>query len=122
MDIVFEGDIDEQLEFMELYGFQQTQISLYIRLDNFRAAGELHQQSGEFELAAKCFLQSEEREVRRRAISSVLGSLQRVAFGAQFTEESIRVLHLLDNVSEGDFNEHDKTMVCGQLFVLRCNF
>ena len=113
MDVVFEGDIDEQLEFMGLYGFQRTQISLHMRLRNFRAAGELHQQFGEFELAAKCFLQSEEREVRRRAISSVLGSLQRVAFGATFTEESIRILHLLDNVSGADLDEQDNIMVCG---------
>lgn len=113
MDLVFEGKIDEQLEYLELYGFQSAQIPLHIRRGDYRAAGELHQQLGELDLAVECFLQSTETDVRRRAITSVLERLQRVAFGATFTKESIRALHLLDNVSEEDFNDQDKIMVCG---------
>jgi len=117
MDVVFDRKIDEQLEFMELYGLQRERISLLMRRSDYRAAGELHQQLGELECAAKCFLQSKETEVRRRAISSVLESLKRVAFGGTFTQESMRTLQLLDNVSEDDFNEQDNTMVCEQLFI-----
>lgn len=119
MAIVFDGKVDEQLKFMERYGFQRAQISLHIALGNFREAGELHQQFGEFELAAKCFLQSKEANVRRRAIPPILERLKRVAFGVKFSEESISTLRLLDNIPEGDFDEHDKIMVCEQL--IDCN-
>lgn len=122
MAIVFEGKIDEQLRFTELYGFQEAQISLHIEVGDFRAAGELHEKLGDFESAAKCFLQSKETQVRQRAIASVLESLNQVAFGAKLAQESIRTLRtlrLLDNVAEGDFIERDKIMVCRQLFTLR---
>ena len=121
MAIVFDGKIDEQLRFTELYGFREAQISLHIEVGDFRAAGELHEKFGDFESAAKCFLQSRETQVRQRAIASVLESLNRVAFGVKFTKESICTLRLLDNVAEGDFGERDKIMVCRQLFTLRSN-
>lgn len=108
---LFDHDVEEQLEFMELYGFRAAKTSLYKNVGNFEAAGELHQQAGEVELAVRCFLRSEHRHIRRRAISGVLDQLRSVSFQCQLTDKSIALLRLLDKLSKEDFTSDEDVQV-----------
>lgn len=102
---------------MELYGFHAARTSLYKIVGNFEAAGDLHQQAGEVEQAVKCFLRSEHRHVRRRAIPVVLDRLRSVSFQCKLTDESVALLRLLDNISKEDFTSDEDIQVT-VLFIL----
>lgn len=109
--MVFDGNVADQLEFMDRYGFRAAKTSLYKAVGDFEAAGEVHQQAGEIEQAVRCFLSSEHQHVRRRAIPGVLDSLRDVAFGSKLTSQSTQLLRLLDSVAEEDFTREEEIQV-----------
>lgn len=109
--MVFDGNVADQLEFMDRYGFRLAKTSLYEAVGDFEAAGEVHRLAGEAEQAIKCFLRSEHQHVRRRAIPEVLESLRVIAFGNKLTAEFVRLLQLLDNIAKDDFTNEEEIQV-----------
>lgn len=103
---------DEQLDYMELYGFEAARGALYEAMRDFKSAGELHLQSGDVEKAVSCFLRSSDHQTRRRAIPEILGGLFAIAFGNEVTRESSPLLGMLDSVTDDDLSIEEKSQVC----------
>ncbi|KAF8323810.1 hypothetical protein DL93DRAFT_2222704 [Clavulina sp. PMI_390] len=105
--IVFDNNVQEELNYMEIYGFGAAKSALHQQLGDFEAAGTVHEQAGETLLAVKCFLQSQHHSVRRRAIPQVLERLRSVAFHTEFSTDSQDLLNLLEPLDATDFDEDE---------------
>lgn len=111
---------DEQLEFMDDFGFDIGRKSLLKRLKQYTKAAELHLRDGEVEDAMRCFLKSDELVSRKRAVACILEGLWAQAFGAKLNERSQSLLQLLEGLSMEDVSVEEKHQVSVVNLVLGC--
>lgn len=102
---------EEQLEFMDDFGFDAGRKLVLKELNQFSVAAESHLRDGEIEDAIACFLRSKERAGQNRAVGCILGGLWTQAFGAELSDRSRGLLTLAEGIPPDHISSEEQHQV-----------